>query len=310
MDIGKIYNPHGWAFDMKCGRTKQKMHVLIEKTLAPFCDEIICISEHEKQSALEKRICREDKLKVILNGVDIEEYESRKLAGFNTVSRASCGIPKDAFIVGMVRRISRQKVPDTFIKAASLIKEKIPNAFFVIKGDGELRCELEHYAVEHDLLNCLLITGWVDNALNYVDLFDVALLLSRWEGFGLAIPEYMMAGKPVAACNIDAIPSIIKDGENGLLVVVDDIDQVVESVNIHDNQGLRNKLKDNGIMTVHNRFDVKRTAKESEELFTSLKIRGGYWHVVHFEFLGAVNTHSISMSLNIFTHTVNEKVVA
>jgi len=268
-----IYNPHGWAFDMKCGRTKQKIYALIEKALAPLCDEIICISEHEKFSALEKRICRENKLIVILNGVDIEEYESGK--GISAVNRSDYGIMKDAFVVGMVGRISRQKAPDIFIKAAMLIKKKIPNAFFVIVGDGEMRGELEHYAKEHGLLNSLLITGWVNNALDYVDMFDVALLLSRWEGFGLAIPEYMMAGKPVVASNVDAIPSIIKDGENGLLVEVDDIDRVAESVvAIHNNPALRNKLRENGIVTVRRGFDVKRTAGESENLFISLSKSG------------------------------------
>ena len=50
----------------------------------------------------------------------------------------------------------------------------------------------------------------------YVELFDVACLLSRWEGFGLALPEYMMAGKPIVASRVDAIPNIIRDGENRL----------------------------------------------------------------------------------------------
>lgn len=41
--------------------------------------------------------------------------------------------------------------------------------------------------------------------MSYVELFDVACLLSRWEGFGLALPEYMMAGKPIVASRVDAI---------------------------------------------------------------------------------------------------------
>lgn len=48
------------------------MYTAIEKIAAPFCEKIICISDAEKQSALEKRICKENKLQVIFNGVDIE----------------------------------------------------------------------------------------------------------------------------------------------------------------------------------------------------------------------------------------------
>lgn len=71
-----LYNPHGWAFNMRCSAKKEAMYTAIEKIAAPFCDKIICISDAEKQSALDKKICREDKLQVIFNGVDIEAYEN------------------------------------------------------------------------------------------------------------------------------------------------------------------------------------------------------------------------------------------
>lgn len=270
-----IYNPHGWAFNMECGIMKQTVYAAIERMLSPFCEKIICISGHEKQAALENKICREDKLEVILNGVDIEAYKSRKKSGSRSVSRESCGIPMDAFVVGMVGRICPQKAPDTFIKAAKKIREKIPNSYFLIVGDGELRCELERYAKENGIADSLKITGWVENALDYVDLFNVALLLSRWEGFGLAIPEYMMAGKPVVASKVGAIPGIITDREDGLLVEVDDVNQIVGSVeSIHDNQRIQIQLRNNGIMTVHDKFDVTRTVRESEALFLSLAKSG------------------------------------
>lgn len=74
-----LYNPHGWAFNMRCSAKKEAMYTAIEKIAAPFCDKIICISDAEKQSALDKKICREDKLQVIFNGVDIEAYMNRIL---------------------------------------------------------------------------------------------------------------------------------------------------------------------------------------------------------------------------------------
>ena len=71
-----VYNPHGWAFNMRCSKKKKILYTAIEKIAAPFCDMIICISEAERQSALKKRICGEAKLQVIFNGVDIESYEN------------------------------------------------------------------------------------------------------------------------------------------------------------------------------------------------------------------------------------------
>lgn len=268
-EIRCIYNPHGWAFNMRCGKKKQMIYTAIEKLAAPFCDKIICISETEKQSALEKKVCKKDKLQVIVNGIDIEEYELRKTAGLSTVSRESCGISQTAFVVGMVGRISEQKAPDVFIKAAKQINEKVPEAHFMIVGDGPDREKIESYAKKHGIP--LHITGWVENALDYVNLFDIALLLSRWEGFGLALPEYMLVGKPIIACNVDAIPSIITDGENGLLVNVDDVNAVVKAVSrLHEDSLLRIQLINRGRITVREKYDAKRVSREHEEIFSEM----------------------------------------
>lgn len=264
-----IYNPHGWSFNMRCGKNKQMMYEIIERMASPFCNKIICISESEKKSALDGKICKEDKLQVILNGVDVEAYEQRKINGMNTVTRESCGIPEDAFVVGMVGRISEQKAPDVFIKVAKQFKNHIPNSHFIIVGEGPDRKKIEEYARENSIP--LFITGWVDNASDYIELFDIALLLSRWEGFGLVIPEYMLAEKPVVATRVDAIPEIIKDGENGILVEADDAEKAAEAVlRIYGDNALRMRLINKGSISVHEKYNARRVCRETEELIKSM----------------------------------------
>lgn len=126
---------------------------------------------------------------------------------------------------------------------AKLVKDEIPNAHFVIVGSGNQEAEIRKYAEENKFADSLHITGWVDDPMSYVELFDVACLLSRWEGFGLALPEYMMAGKPIVASRVDAIPNIIRNGENGLLVEVDDATGASEAVlQIYRDRSLKDKL--------------------------------------------------------------------
>lgn len=263
-----IYNPHGWAFNMRCSDKKRMMYTAIEKLAAPFCDKIICISDAEKQSALEKKICKEDKLQVIFNGVDIEAYENGE---HGKVKRADLNIPEDAFVVGMVGRISPQKAPDVFVMMAKLIKDKVPDAHFIIVGNGNQEAEVRKYAEDNGFVDSLHITGWVDDPMSYVELFDVACLLSRWEGFGLALPEYMMAGKPIVASRVDAIPNLIKNGENGLLVEVDDAGGASEAVlRIYQESELRDKLVSHGYEDVHKRFNARRVAEEHEALFEKM----------------------------------------
>lgn len=263
-----VYNPHGWAFNMRCSTMKREMYIAIERMAAPFCDKIICISDAEKQSALDKKICREDKLEVIFNGVDIEAYEN---GTHGAVKRKDLNIPEDAFIVGMVGRVSSQKAPDVFVKMAKQVKNKVPNSHFIIVGGGDQEAEIKKYARDNAFLDCLHITSWVDNPMSYVELFDVACLLSRWEGFGLALPEYMMAGKPIVASRVDAIPNIIRDGENGLLVEVDDVTGASEAVlRIYSDEKLKNVLIKAGLETVNKKYDARRVSNETDKLFEEL----------------------------------------
>lgn len=263
LGVNVIYNPHGWSFNMES--QKKIFFIMLEKIMAHFCDAIVCISEAEKVSALREKICRDEKLYVIENGIDVEEYKKEEV---------DISIPQDAFVVGMVSRICKQKAPDVFVKMAGEVQKKVKNSFFVLVGDvvegaEEERKEIENLAAELDVK--LLITGWVNNPLSYAARFDVACLLSRWEGFGLAIPEYMLVGAPVVATKVDAIPYLITDGETGMLVEKDDWKAAAEKViKLAEDGELRNRLIDNGMKTARNRFDVRRVSKECEELYSRM----------------------------------------
>ena len=207
-------------------------------------------------------------MQVIFNGIDIEEYESGKYA---TIKREDLKIPKEAFVVGMVGRISQQKAPDIFVKMAKKIKDQIPNTHFIIVGNGEMENEIRKFAEDNNFSDSLHISGWVDNPMSYVEIFDVACLLSRWEGFGLVLPEYMIARKPIVASRVDAIPDIIKDEENGLLVEVDDVDGAFSAVmRLYKDSELKRKLVIQETSTVYDKFDAKRVSNEHNILFRLL----------------------------------------
>ena len=262
-----VYNAHGWAFNMKGADKKViESYVLIEKMLAPATDSIICISEFEKNTALSHGICEPGKLHVIYNGIDFDEECVERSKPWDMM-----GIPDNAFVVGTVGRLATQKAPDVFVKAASVIKKRIPEAFFVIVGDGLNRKDTEKLVREYGLSDCFLITGWVNNPFNYICSFDVAMLMSRWEGFGLVLPEYMLIRKPIVASNVDAIPEIIQDGVNGLLVEREDYYAAAEAVvRLHDDPALREYLVENEGKIVKDRFNVERTAREHRDLFMKL----------------------------------------
>lgn len=258
-----IYNPHGWSFNMESD--KKNIFIVLEKVMSRFCDKIICISDAEKESALKYKICKKSKLCVIYNGIDVDEYKPEK---------ANLPVSDDMFVVGMAGRICKQKAPDVFLKMAGEVKKKIPNSCFVIVGDvieGEEqeRKDIEELAKKMDVN--LIITGWVDNPLEYMNRFDVGCLLSRWEGFGLVIPEYMLTRTPIVATRVDAIPYLITDGVDGLLVDKDDWKAASDMIlKIYYNNELKTKLLENERNKVYKEFDIKRVIEECEKMYGEL----------------------------------------
>lgn len=161
---------------------------------------------------------------------------------------------------------------------AKQVKDKVPNAHFIIVGNGNQETKIRKYAEDNNFSESLHITGWVDNPMSYVEIFDVACLLSRWEGFGLALPEYMMAGKPIVASRVDAIPNIIRNGENGLLVEADDAHGASEAVlQIYQENDLKDRLVTQGLEDVHNRFNARRVSAEHGKLFERIMEDEGHY---------------------------------
>lgn len=245
-------------------KVKSLIYWLIEKLLSPTTDKIVCISKAEKASALREKIAEENKLELIPNGIDIALVRNAK-----PKSRKELGIDEDAFVVGMIGRLSPQKAPDIFIKAAKLIHDDIQNSAYIIVGNGEETDSVVSYAKENGLN--LVVTGWTDEPYSYLKNFDVALLLSRWEGFGLAIVEYMAAEKNVIATNIDAIPTLIDDGIDGLLVKVDSPEDVKEKVLwLYNHPKEAAEMRKTALEKVLKNYDVSRVVDQHVKMFEEL----------------------------------------
>ena len=264
--IPVIYNPHGWAFNIVQSKKKEMAYRLIEKVQIPFTKKIVCISEAEMQSAMQKHICSEDKIKIITNGVDFDLLDK-----VQPVTRRDLGIPEDAFVVGQIGRLSEQKSPDVFVQMAEKIKKTIPNSFSVMVGNGKLEGKVRQLIKAKGLEDSFLITGWVDNPTGYLNCFDVATLLSRWEGFGLALVEYMYCGVPLVSTKVDAIPYVVDDGVDGLLVEPDKPNEAAQAViRIYDDSDLADKLVNNGLIIAKEKYDIRRVVKQTQQLYQNV----------------------------------------
>lgn len=307
-----IYNPHGWAFHMLVPRRKTMFYTVLERSLSHFCRRIVCVSEAERRSALERHICGERKLTVIVSGIELRaanrsgrevsgneapprealgdeaptrealanetptrealgnEAPTREAPANEVPTREALGIPAHAFVVGMTANYHPQKAPDIFLQAAVRIREEVPEAVFLVVGGGWTEDKVEQL-VGTALRGAFFLTGWVKNPLDYVRLFDVALLLSRYEAFGLVLAEYMQMKKPIVATRVDAIPFLISDRENGLLVEPDDAEGAYRAVmELYRDRVLGKRLAEYGFRRVWRDFNADRMAKEHECLMEEI----------------------------------------
>jgi len=245
-------------------KIKNIIYIIIERLLSSITDKIICISESEKQSAIQKKISKPDKLELIPNGINIESVLQAV-----PKSRKELGIDDNAFVVGMIGRLSPQKAPDIFIQSAKLIHEQIPNSVYIIVGNGEETENIKTYAQKNNLK--LIVTGWTDEPYSYLKIFDLAILLSRWEGFGLAIIEYMAASKNIIATNVDAIPTLINNGIDGLLVNPDSPEEVLHKVMyLRKHPTEAESMKKIALDKVINNYDINRVVEQHLKLFKEL----------------------------------------
>lgn len=241
----KLYNAHGWYFNAQISDKKKKIFALIEKILAIKTDRIINISKSEYESALRYKIAPKKKMCIIENGIDFTKFKNNDKNREET--RKEYNIKENEIVIGVVGRLSEQKDPMTMIKAFELVHKENKNTRLMYVGSGELEEEVKKYARENNISDKVIITGWVNNVEKYIPAFDIAVLPSKWEGFGLVLIEYMACDKPIIATNVGGIKDIIKNEENGLLVEGENEKQLYEAIKryIKDKKILIDILKKN-----------------------------------------------------------------
>ena len=232
---------------------------------------IINISQSEYESAIENMIAPKEKMCIINNGIDFAKFNSKKLKIARDKIRNQYRIKDKDIVIGVAARLDEQKDPLTFIKTMKILNEKYNNLKFMYIGTGNLEQVVIDYAKENQLSDRLIITGWIQNYEEYISALDIAVLPSKWEGFGLAIIDYMAARKPIVASNIGGIANIIKNGVNGFLVTPEDIQEFANKIEeyIIKPETAKEMVEKNYEYAIRN-FNIKKVAKEHIKLFEKL----------------------------------------
>ena len=263
--IPVVYTCHGTYFRQYHTDTREKWKWILmqlERISYKHADSVVGVSDDIRYILLEKYNLEEEKIKVVNNGVDPEEF------------KPLAQVKRNKNTLLFVGRIERAKGINSLVKEViPFVKNEIPDIKLYIAGSGSQKQRLEKYIITHGLESNVVFLGWIsgDDLVYWYNHVCISVLPSHREGFGLTAIEAMSCGTPVIATKIPALSEIIEDGKNGILVEPNNIQHIVNSItNLLNDPGKRDKISVAGRKTVEDKYNWDITAKEMNSLFVSL----------------------------------------
>jgi glycosyltransferase involved in cell wall biosynthesis len=194
-----------------------------------LADHVLANSESTRRTLLASAPwLRAERVEVVYKGIDPAPYLDRPEEG--DAIRRELGIPASAPVVGFVGQIIRRKgIPDV-IACMPQVVERVPGVRFLFAGEGALLEDLKANSKMPGLDGHVVLAGFRRDVPAVMKAIDLLILPSIVEGFGYVLVEAMAAGKPVVATRVSSIPEIVRDGETGVLVEVNDPDHLTEAI--------------------------------------------------------------------------------
>jgi glycosyltransferase involved in cell wall biosynthesis len=176
----------------------------------------IAISEPVKEHLVRDFKVDEKNIAVIHNGIDVEKFKA-KSEGRRAELKKGLKLGEGP-VVGIVARLSDVKGHVHLIRAMKDVLEKIPLAQLLIVGEGKMKDELTKLTRGLGIGGKVIFIPEISDTRDVLAVMDLFVMPSLNEGLGLSLMEAMASGLAVVGSDVGGIRSLIRDGENGLLV--------------------------------------------------------------------------------------------
>jgi glycosyltransferase involved in cell wall biosynthesis len=226
--------------------------------------QILTVSEASKSDLIRKQLFSNQDIDVIYPGTEPSKSKGRIRNG---PWRKKFGIDAEALVFGSVGRLSDEKGFDIALKALSVLKTKLPHAFFLILGDGDSRSALESAANNSGLQDRFFILGFDNHPLQFLQELDVFVLPSRMEAFGLALVEAMSLGLPCIAADVGGTKEIL-DETAGILIRSEDPDTLADAMLSMATASFRDSFS--GGPDLAQKFTIENCAKNYLKVYEKL----------------------------------------
>ncbi len=288
-DVVHAHDPHAvamaaLALSMSGARTPRPLPPLVAARRVDFpikgnalsrwkyrqVDYFVCASEAIRQILLADGIAA-DRAVTIHEGIDLGRVDAAPKADLH----AELWLPHHAPIVGNVAALVPHKGHRHLIEAAAIVVRKMPDARFVIAGEGELRQALERQIKDHRLEKHVFLAGFRPDILSVHKAFDIFVMSSVTEGLGTSLLDAMACGKPIVATTAGGMPEVVVNGETGLLVPPRDHQAMADAiVTLLRDPAIGARMGRAGEARVAERFSAERMVQETLALYERAVCRG------------------------------------
>ena len=226
----------------------------------------ICASEAIRHMLIEQGVPATDAI-TVHEGIDLAHVDAAPPVNVHEMF----WLPHKAPLVGNIGALVPHKGQRHLIDAATMVVREVPDARFLILGEGELKAALEKQIAEAALNKHVLLAGFRPDVLSILKGFDLFVMPSVTEGLGTSLLDAMACARPIVASRVGGIPEVVRHGETGLLVPPKDSrDLAAAIIRLLLDPALRTRFAEAGLARVREKFSVERMVNETLAVYARL----------------------------------------
>jgi glycosyltransferase involved in cell wall biosynthesis len=259
------------------GWTAVSLKVRINEALDRFSlrwmDHVVCVS-HGQAARVRRAGVTEKRLSVIHNAIRTDRFDDPDPSCREALQRYFSSPRR--LIVGAAGRLSPEKGFAVLVDAAAIVLRQVPDAGFVVFGEGPLADDLTRQIAAHGLEGRFVLAGFRDDVDRFQPHLDLSVLPSYTEGLPNAVLEACAARVPVVATAVGGTPEVLADGDNGYLVPPGDADALAHRIrDLLDSVTLRRQMGKRGRERVETHFTFEAQSQRYQRLFATLSASRG-----------------------------------